>query len=298
MAIRWHKGFIRVFLAVLMLGLTHERCTRCLKKKNQTTYVGNDVSIAFYDNTPSFITKSYDNTRLLKWMGYPRLDLLESYFFLSEVDTQFAKEVRAPFRDIRKVRNGTEISYMRSYINGVEFTLQDVTEDMSGYYTGVIYDHDWQVVSYGTVRLEVKRIQRIFKRIDKRVDPSETKKTKKTSINVGLTILVTGIGVMFFIALAMVLGVYVRSKNKRTHRASPPRPLNVGPSSISDGLLLSSDHEYSVVSPEQRGDAYLAVDPNSVCDTSEGVPFPPPRPTTTVPLSGTEESSPDSYYIC
>ena len=225
-------------------------------KKNQTSYAGDDVHIAFYEYKPSFSIKSRFKTVLLKWTGSPRLYSLYSYFSRGYISPRVAKTVNAPVRDICKVPEGE----VHRYINGVEFLLHDASEDMSGYYTGVIYPesiYEEQVISYATMHLDVK----------------------PRALSLGLTIFVIGIGVMVFIALAIVLAVYVRSKTKRAQQPSPPRPLIIGPSSISEGLLSSSDHEYSVANPEQRGDAsYLAVDPNSVCDTSESVPAPRVEP--------------------
>lgn len=283
----WCNVFISIIAAV-MIRPTNELCRRCARKMsidNQTRYIGERVNIALYEETESYYIHMYDDTILLKWNGVPNPDLLWKYFWNKDIHPGVAR-LNLPFRNVHKARNGL-------FLNGVEYVLRYARKEDIGFYTCIINKFNGQGRIYGTMYLDVIN----------RPTPSPESSTAPMSMETKTMII--ALCVMVTLSIAMILGVLIvrrRAKNRRRtpdFSNQPPRPLNIGPLSTSstNSPLFSSEQEYSVVSAPERScnGAYLVID-STISDETESIPTPPPRPTTTVPLSGTD-NSPDSYYI-
>jgi hypothetical protein len=286
----WCNVFISIIAAV-MIRPTNELCRRCAREMsidNQTRYIGERVKIALYEETGSYYIDMYDDTVLLKWNGVPNMDLLWKYFWHKDIHPGVAWRVNRPFRNVHKARNGL-------FLNGIEYVLRYARKEDIGFYTCIINNDQGRI--YGTMYLDV--INR----------PTASTESSTAPMSMETKTMIIALCVMVTLSVAMILGVlFVRRRVKNRRRTPdfsnlPPRPLNIGPLSTSstNSPLFSSEQEYSVVSAPERSTngAYLVIDSTVSDDTlmsDESIPTPPPRPTTTVPLAGTD-NSPDSYYI-
>ena len=228
--------------------------------KNQTKYVGDNVSIVCYE----LITGTIPDFRWLKWIGPINETLLTDYLQqesgVGAVDDKVAKVIHGKFyRPIKK--DATWINANgRVVVRGVECLLTNVTVEDSGFYTCIATNHMGE--DYASMYLEVK----------KREEKPAIAFNRPGDGGQHIQIIIAVLGVLVLVGTILIIWFFVklkfpgRSRLRLSNAATPTVVATPVPHNADSDPLLSSNErrtsepDYTIVDPEIRTGMYVVLD--------------------------------------